>query len=169
MSLSASFLPFLYLFIFIPCLMSGIQPAPSAMLRTTEQNLLKNEAESIKKVWCKWRYSIIGWKAQETAFFLYCPSRLLKWTVEALDQSRNLSFENERRQNEWVARHTANDCVCWDSSIIMAHAILLYLNENDLEKLYLVSYHFTMFEIPQKFSFSIVHSFDFFTLKWTLP
>mgnify|MGYP001295679098 FL=1 len=29
--------------------MSGIQPAPSAMLRTTEQNLLKNEAESIKK------------------------------------------------------------------------------------------------------------------------
>ena len=90
--------------------MSGIQPAPSAMLRTTEQNLQK-KAESIKKCDASGGTPSLGEKHKKQLSF-FTALVVLKWTVEALDQSRNLSFENERRQNEWVARHTANDCVC---------------------------------------------------------
>ena len=90
--------------------MSGIQPAPSAMLRTTEQNLQKKaEAESIKKCDASGGTPSLGEKHKKQLSF-FTALVVLKWTVEALDQSRNLDFE--KRQNEWVARHTANDCVC---------------------------------------------------------
>ena len=88
--------------------MSGIQPAPSAMLRTTEQNLQK-KAESIKKCDASGGTPSLGEKHKKQLSF-FTALVVLKWTVEALDQSRNLDFE--KRQNEWVARHNANVCVC---------------------------------------------------------
>ena len=67
--------------------MSGIQPAPSAMLRTTEQNLQK-KAESIKKCDASGGTPSLGEKHKKQLSF-FTALVVLKWTVEALDQSGN--------------------------------------------------------------------------------